>query len=55
MDKIEEEVPTNNISSGAVVNPENRPLGIGAKKTHSRKDNKTLSLFKRWKDAVDNV
>ena len=53
--KINEEVPTNNISDGAVANPENRPLGVGAKTKHTRKNNKTLSLFKRWKDSVDNV
>lgn len=55
MDKIEEEVPVTNISGGEIANPENRPLGIGAKKKHHRKDNVTTSMFKRWKDKVDNV
>lgn len=50
---INEEVPTNNISSGAVVNPQNRPLGIGAK--IKKGSTQTSSMFKRWKDAVDNV
>lgn len=55
MSKINEETPTTNISGGAVANPENRPLGIGAKKIHHKKDNQTTSLFKRWKDKVDNA
>lgn len=55
MDKIKEEVPTTNISSGEVADPENRPLGIGSKNKHHRKNNATTSMFKRWKDKIDNV
>lgn len=50
-----EEVPTTNISDGAVADPANRPLGIGAHKRQPKKNSKTLSLFKRWKDSVDNI
>lgn len=44
--KIDEEVPTTNISSGAVADPQNKPLG---KKVLTRKK----MSFKNW--LVKNV
>ena len=43
MKKIEEEVPTTNISGGAIADPQNKMLGKGKKTT-----DKSLMLYKRW-------
>lgn len=51
-----EEIATNNISSGEVVDPRNRRLGVMGRRfspKHSNKDNATKSLYKRWKDSID--
>lgn len=52
MSKIEEEVPTTNISGGEVSNPENKGLGKikGQKKLEP---NKCLILYRRWRTAAE--
>lgn len=55
-DNINEEIPTNNISSGAVADPQNRRIGIQGRKfspKQFKKGNATSSLFKRWREAID--
>ena len=55
MKKIEEEVPTTNISGGAIADPQNRKLGEPAKIKGQKKleTEKTLGLFKRWRQAAE--
>lgn len=54
--EIQEEVPTNNISSGAVVDPMNRPLGRFKDKKNPKHPNSTTRaamLYRRWRAGID--
>lgn len=55
---LNEEVPANNISSGAIVDPQNRRLGIQGRvysPKQYKKGNATSSLFKRWRERIDII